>query len=156
MNQESERTVLAAEIMTESVITVPRNATVQEVAQLMLTNRIGSIVVTDENGDFAGMITERMMLPTQVMVPFMRGETLRLLGKEVGSIDNIEETMDEVRMIEVSQVMNAGAPVATKETAISKVAELMVDQEVHHVCVLDGRKPVGIISRHDLMRIFFE
>ena len=96
MNQDSERTVLAAEIMTESVITVPQNATVQEVAQLMLTNRIGSVVVTDENGDYAGMLTERMMLPTHVMVPFMRGKTLRLLGKEVGSIDNIEETMDEV------------------------------------------------------------
>ena len=122
MSPDTERTVFAAEIMSESVITVPRNSTVQEAAQMMLTNRIGSVVVIDENEDYVGMLTERMMLPEEVMVPFMRGKTLRLLGREVGSIDNIEETMDEVRAMSVGDVMNTAAPTASPTSCSTRTS----------------------------------
>ncbi len=142
--------------MTSPVLTTPTHSTVEEAANLMLVNRIGSVVVLDENDDYAGILTERMLLPEEVMVPFMRGKTFRLLGQEVGDLRYIEETMEKVRSLKVGDVMGDDAPGIDKNTPISRVVELMVTRNAHHVCVVEGRKPVGIVSRHDLMRLFFD
>ncbi len=142
--------------MTSPVLTISAQATVEEAAQLMLVNRIGSVIVLDENGHYAGIMTERMMLPEEIMIPFMRGKAFRLLGHEVGKLDNIEETMDEVRSVKVADVMSTESTAAEKDTPISIVVEQMVSKNVHHVCVVEDRKPIGIVSRHDLLRLFFD
>lgn len=151
-----QKTVTAAELMTAPVFTIGVNATVAEAAKLMLVNRIGSVIVIDENEHYAGIITERMMLPEEVMVPFMRGKAFRVLGHEVGDFDNIEETMEEVRSVKVRDVMSSGANAVERDTPISEVVEQMVSKNAHHICVVEDRKPVGIVSRHDLLRLFFD
>lgn len=152
----SQKTVTAAELMTSPVLTITKNATVAEAANVMLVNRIGSVIVVDENDHYAGIITERMMLPEEVMVPFMRGKAFRILGHEVGKLDNIEETMEEVRSVKVSEVMSSRANAVERNTPIAEVVEHMVSKNAHHICVVEDRKPVGIVSRHDLLRLFFD
>ena len=105
---------------------------------------------------YAGMLTERMLLPEEVMVPFMRGRALRLLGVEVGDFENIEETIDEVRSRKVGDAMNKIAATVEPDTHIAEVVKQMVSKNAHHVCVVENRKPVGIVSRHDLLRLFFD
>jgi predicted transcriptional regulator len=122
----------------------------------MLVNRVGSIVVIEDNGDYAGMLTERMMLPEEVVVPFMRGSAFKLLGHEVGDFENLEETMEEVRMAFIGDVMSTDNPVAKPDTHIADLTELMVTRNCHHICVLEGKKPVGMVSRHDLLRLFLK
>lgn len=152
----SEKTVTAGELMTSPVLTISAQATVSEAAKLMLINRIGSVVALDENDHYAGMLTERMMLPEEIMVPFMRGKAFRLLGQEVGDFDNIEETMEQVRSIKVADVMSTKMAAIEKDTPISEVVEQMVSKQVHHICIVKDRKPIGIVSRHDLLRLFFD
>jgi predicted transcriptional regulator len=142
--------------MSSPVLTIRTDSTVAEAAKVMLVNRIGSVVIVDENGHFAGFITERMMLPAEAVVPFMRGKAFRVLGHEVGDFENIEETMAEVRSLKVGDVMSTRAKVVKRDTHIAEVVELMVRDNVHHVCVVDDRKPAGIVSRHDLLRLFFD
>lgn len=151
-----QRTVTAGELMTSPVITASKRETVGEVAKLMLLNRVGSVIVHDENGHYAGMLTERMLLPEEVMVPFMRGRAFRVLGVEVGDFENIEETMDKVRSLKVGDVMSNIDATAEKDTHIADVVERMVSKNAHHICVVENRKPIGIVSRHDLLRLFFD
>ena len=156
MAQRSSRTVrnvLAREIMTVPVLTVRRNATVSEAAALMLVNRMGSVVVVDDNGDYFGLLTERMLLPEEELVPFMRGTTMKLLGHEIGSFERLEETMAEVRSKPVSAIASKN-PTASLDTEIYEITEMMVRDSLHHVTVLDDNKPVGMVSRHDLLRLF--
>lgn len=142
--------------MTSPVLTISRNATVEEAAKMMLVNRIGSVIVHDENGHYAGMLTERMVLPEEVMVPFMRGRAFRLLGVEVGDFENIEETMEEVRSIKVRDVMSNVKATVEQDAHIAEVVDMMVSKNAHHICVVENRKPIGIVSRHDLLRLFFD
>ena len=142
--------------MSSPVITVRTDATISEAANIMLINRVGSIIVIDENGHHAGLVTERMMLPQEVLVPYMRGKAFRILGHEVGDFENIEETMAEVRTLKVGDVMNTKAATVSQDTHVADIVELMVGDEVHHICVVEDRKPVGIVSRHDLLRLFFD
>ena len=153
---EVGETATAGDVMTSPVITIRADATVSEAADLMLVNRVGSVIVVDENGHFAGLITERMMLPEEVVIPFMRGKAFRVLGHEVGDFENIEETMAEVRSLKIGPVMNTRSTAVSRETHVAKVVELMVNDDVHHICVVEDRKPVGIVSRHDLLRLFFD
>ncbi len=152
---EPNITVKAKEIMGSPVITIRSDASVADAAILMLQSKVGSVVVVDHNGKYVGIITERMMIPEGELVPFMRGQAFRILGKEIGDFDNIEETMKEVRLLKVSEAMNKRNPTTTQDADIADVAQLMVDKGVHHICVLEAEKPIGIISRHDLLRLFF-
>lgn len=153
---EAGHTATANDVMTSPVITVRTDATISEAANIMLINRVGSIIVIDENGHHAGLITERMMLPQEVLVPYMRGKAFRILGHEVGDFENIEETMAEVRTVKVGKVLNADAATVSRDTHVADIVELMVSNEVHHICVVEERKPVGVVSRHDLLRLFFD
>ena len=155
-DSSTDETATAGDVMTSPVITIRSDATVSETANLMLVNRIGSVVVVDENDHFSGLMVERMMLPEEVVVPFMRGKAFRVLGHEVGDFENIEETMAEVRSMKVGDVMGDRGAVVSRDTHIADVVELMVSDDVHHVCVVEDRKPIGIVSRHDLLRLFFD
>ena len=42
------------------------------------------------------------------------------------------------------------------DTHLADVAKLMVDSGIHHLPVLVDGEPVGMISRHDLLRLFAE
>ena len=148
------RTVLASEIMSTPVLTTRKSSTVSEAAALMLVNRVGSIVVIEDNGDYAGMLTERMLIPEEVLVPFMRGSAFRILGHEVGDFENLEEVMDELRMTLVGEVMSREDPTAAADTHIGDLVEQMATRNCHHICILEDSKPVGIVSRHDLLRLF--
>ena len=150
------RTVEAREIMSTPVLTAYKSATVSEAAALMLVNRVGSIVIIEENGDYAGMLTERMLVPEEVLIPFMRGSAFKILGHEVGDFENIEETMDIVRGMIVGDVMSTNNPLAAPDAHLADLAELMVSRNCHHVCILENDKPVGMVSRHDLLRLLLK
>ena len=148
--------MLAAELMSSPVYAVGRDATIAEAAKLMLLNRIGSVVVLDENGHYAGLLTERMIMPEEVTVPFMRGKTFRLLGQEIGDFEYVEEAMEKARSMKVSEVANERQKPVGPDARIADIVEEMATSNIHHVCVVEDRKPVGMVSRHDLLRLFFD
>jgi CBS domain-containing protein len=51
----------------------------------------------------------------------------------------------------VRDVMNADVVTATAGTAISEVAKLMADRDVGSVVIVEGDKPVGIVTDRDLV-----
>jgi CBS-domain-containing membrane protein len=52
----------AADVMVSNVITVGPDATVQEVAGLLLKNRISAVPVVSQSGDILGIVSEGDML----------------------------------------------------------------------------------------------
>ena len=150
------KTVYAADLMSSPVISIRKDATVAEAAAIMLQHRVGAVVVIDENQHYAGMITERMLLPEEEAVPFMRGSVARILGVEVGDFENIEEALDEVRSLIVGDVMSTDHPTATSDTTAAKLVDPMVHKTMHHIVILEKRMPVGMVSRHDLLRLLFD
>ena len=47
-----------SEIMTEPVITVSQDWSLEEVAHKMLNNRVGGLPVVDDEGQLVGMVTQ--------------------------------------------------------------------------------------------------
>ena len=112
--------------MTKGVQCVSEGASVREVALLMRDRDIGDVLVCDDAGKLCGIITDRDI-------------TVRVVaeGKDPDDV--------KVRDCCSAQVVTL-SPTATDEDAI----RIMREKAVRRVPVVDGDKPVGIVSIGDL------
>jgi CBS domain-containing protein len=118
--------VLIREVMTESVVTAPASAAVREVAELMRERNVGSVVLVEEDGAPAGVITDRD-LAVSVLAD----------GRDPG-----DRAGD-----------HASAPVVTGsvDMDVEAAAELMVRHGIRRLPVLDGERLTGIVTLDDLV-----
>ena len=149
-------TKLASEIMTSPVVTITADKPVSEAAKLMLEKRVGSIAVVDVNGQYVGLLSESKYLPEETVLPYLRQTVLRVLGSELGDPENIEEVIQETRDTLVGDAMQKYADTVSPNTHLAQVAKLLVRGGSHHLTVIEDGKPVGMISRHDLLTLFAE
>jgi CBS domain-containing protein len=149
-------TKLASEIMSSPVITITADQPVSAAARLMLDKNIGSVVVVDADGLFIGLLSESKYLPEETVIPFLRQSVLRVLGSEVGDLENIEEVIHSTRNTLVGDAMYKDDSTVSPDTHLAEVAKLMVGDDAHHLPVIEDGKPVGMISRHDLLSLFAE
>jgi|TARA_B110000116_G_scaffold34206_1_gene26258 CBS domain-containing protein len=93
-------------------------------------------------------------LPEESALPYLRQSVLRLLGSELGDPENFEEVIENTRNTLVGDAMRKDPPTVLPDTHLGEIAKLMVEAETHHLPVLEDDKPVGMISRHDLLALF--
>ena len=108
------------DFMTTPVICIDVNATIQEAAHLMDTEN-SSAVLTTENGNHVGIITER---------DFTR--------KVVGAGLSLSTP--------VSEIMSSPLYTLDCNNHILEAAEFMTDHNTRHITVTDKGKVVGIIT----------
>ena len=88
------------------------------------------------------------------MLPYLRQSVLRILGSELGDPENIEEVIQTTRNTLVSDAMQKSLDTVAPDTHLAEVAKKMVSSGAHHLPVLEDGRPVGMISRHDLLILF--
>jgi CBS domain-containing protein len=142
--------------MSSPVVTISADRPVSDAAKLMLEKGVGSIVVVDDAGEYVGLLSESKYLPEESVLPYLRQSVLRILGSELGDLENIEEVIHSTRSTPVGDAMQKYANTVTPDTPLSDVAKILVGEGSHHLPVIDGGKPVGMISRHDLLTLFAE
>lgn len=141
-----------ADIMTKDVVTVTRETTVRELAQIFETRRFGSLPVVDADGMLTGIVTasdlieqgRSLHIPTVIslfdwVIP-LQGE--RSLERELQKMT--AQTVGEICSTEVITVAPAD-PVST-------AADIMSSHKLHALPVVDGRRLVGMVSRIDIIR----
>jgi len=109
-----------------SVVTVAPDATVVEVAQVLVQHTIGSVLVV-EDGELLGVLTERDVLRLAARVPGLLGSTR---AKEIMSTDII---------------------VGLAEDDVAYGLAIMTNNRVRHLPVLDRGRLAGIVSIGDLV-----
>lgn len=118
--------IFVARIMTTGIHTVTPDALVEDAAREMLQNDIGSLVVVDERGHLAGILT---------------------------STDFVEIVAESEPKAEtpVSRYMTTDVATATAQESIRDVADRMLELGVHHMPVVDNDEGViGMLSTTDL------
>jgi CBS domain-containing protein len=139
----------ASDIMVSNVITVTPQHSVQEVAGILLTNRISGVPVVDGLGNLVGIVTESdLMRRADVGTEHHRSWWLRLLmGREGLASEYVRE---HSRI--VNDVMTLDVITASLYTPVSKIAELLERYGIKRVPIVDNRKVVGIVSRANLLQ----
>ena len=139
----------AIDIMTAPVQTVAPEATVAEIANLLLKHRISAVPVIDD-GRLVGIVSEADLLHRQEIgtnrTP--RGSWwLRLFGPDHSVDDYVKSHARKARDLMTREVICV-AP----ETPLAEIANLLDSHGIKRVPVLDGGRLVGIVSRANLVR----
>lgn len=113
-------------IMSYPVATVDIGSSLSDVAAELLRNDIGAVMVND--GVRTGLVSERDLVA-------------------------LFATLDDATPAQIADAPTWDLVWATPEDTIADVAELMVEANVRHMPIGDGRAAVGIVSVRDIMEI---
>jgi CBS domain-containing protein len=117
--------VFVGQLMTSSLQTVSRDTLVEDAAELMLENNIGSVVVVDDDNRLEGILT------TTDFVEVVAGQ----------------KPKDQTP---VEAYMTTDVITTTAQNSIRDVSDLMIEHGFHHVPVVDDTEGViGMISTTD-------
>ena len=139
------------EIMTQPVITITEETSLQKVAQIMLENRIGGVPVINESGQLTGIVTESDFTAREKCVPFSLFRAPQLFGTWLGN--DAEVLYAAARNIPAREIMSPGVVTVTENDSIEQVLELILRYDINRIPVVKDGKPVGIVARRDLLRM---
>lgn len=114
------------EVMTKDPATLRESATIHEAATVMKTQDIGNIVVLDDGGQIAGILTDRDIVVRGVADNRSPSET------RIGDICSREVTT------------------LSPDDGVGDAVRLMTDKAIRRLPVVEGGTPVGIVSIGDL------
>jgi CBS domain-containing protein len=139
----------ASDIMVTDVITVKLDGNVQDVAELLLTNRISAVPVIDDAGRLVGMVSEGDLLRrAEAGTRRDRSWWLQLLmGREILAAEYLKEHSRRV-----SEVMTREVISATPDTPVAEIATLLERNRIKRVPIVEAGKIVGIVSRANLIQ----
>lgn len=144
--------MLASEIMTTDVISVNPNTTVEELAKILIENKISGVPVVNEYNGVMGVVSEADLIvrDSKLHIP----SYLNILGSII-YLENPKILEDEVRKaaaVKVKDLMSEEAIAVEEETSVEDIATIMVENKINRVPVVKNGKLIGIISRGDIVR----
>lgn len=139
--------------MRKNVITVRDNDNIQEVANVLLENKISGVPVVDEGHRVVGIITEGDLIyqAKKFKIPAF----VEILGgvfyfEQPWKIEKDLRKMVATRAVDI---MSSNIIKVEEDTPVEEIATIMVEKQVNRVPVVNREgKLVGIISRQDLIR----
>ncbi|MDZ4655993.1 MAG: CBS domain-containing protein [Bythopirellula sp.] len=120
----------ANDIMTDNVVTIGPNATVQEAIEIVLQQKISGLPVVDANDRLIGIVTEFALLAI--------------------AYD------EEVRQEKVLKHMTTELITVSPQDPIRKVADLCIMHRVRRVPVIENGRLIGLIARCDVLKGIYE
>lgn len=134
------------DLMTRDVRTVGPDASLKDVAVMLAEHRIGGMPVVDGSRAPLGVITKTDIVMKELAeAPAKRG----FLGRQ--KHDGSEA---KVAARTAGEAMSAPAITISPGMPVSSAAEWMVESGINRLPVVQRDAVVGIITRHDLVRLF--
>jgi CBS domain-containing protein len=139
----------AADVMTESVISIGPDASIIEAVRLMLQDNISGLPVIDASRKLVGIVTEGDFLRRAETGTARRRP--RWLEFFVGP-GKLAEEYAHAHGRKVSEVMTPDPITITEETPLSEAVDLMERHHIKRLPVMRGPLVVGMLTRASLMR----
>jgi acetoin utilization protein AcuB len=132
-SQTLKPALLARDLMSTPVITLPSDSTLAESWAVMQAKGFRHVPITSMDGTLVGIVSDRDLLHH---------------APELTTIAASSEAARRVADIMTSRVISA-----TPGTDIRDIAKAMLEARIHAVPVLDSsRKPIGMLTARDLLR----
>lgn len=142
----------AEQIMTTDVTTVHADTSVEEVARLLTTRRVGSVPVVDDDHCVVGIVNDEELFTSEKGIPFS-AVRVPVLFEKWARPDRVEEIYANARRNTAKDVMSYEYVCVEVNASVGHITQLMVEQNLHRVLVTRNRRLVGIITRLDLIRM---
>ena len=140
------RELLAKDIMHRTLITVPPEATLKEVANLLFKHKIPGMPVLDKSGRVLGEVTEKELIKAAVPPEYRKAQKSKKILP-----DPFETLVSKEDEIKARDFMSKKFVTASESTPVTKLAYLMLDNNVRRVEIVRNGKLVGIVLRSDIV-----
>ncbi len=114
------------ECMCSNVTCVNPNATVSDVAKIMMNNHVGCVPVCDQSKNVVGLVTDRDLI-------------LRSIACD-----------KDVKTTPISEIMTTKVYNVSPDAEVSEASKIMCDCQVKRIPVVENDTLVGIITLGDL------
>ena len=144
---------LVKDIMVKKVITIQKDASVEELSELLVKNKISGVPVVDSDGKLVGIATEGDLIIKDSDLHFPR--YFKLLDSIIylESLNKFKKSLKKFLGTKVEDVMTAEIKTVKEETPIGEAANMMIKYNINRVPVLDSKdKMVGIVTRADIVK----
>jgi CBS domain-containing protein len=128
-----------SDLMTRQVATLQRNDKLSIADQVMQLGRIRHMPVLDEDGQLAGVVSQRDLF---------RGSLAKAFGYGTSAQKRVLDT------ITVKEVMATDPITATPEQPLAEAAALMLERKIGCLPVVEDGKLVGILTESDFVGWF--
>jgi len=148
--------VRVADVMSQPVVTIGTAATLFEALMLLRSRGASGLPVVGRAGTVVGVISERDV--ARVMMggtcsPKVRGILdMLVVGFEQEPLESLRDLREKLESTRVEEVMSAPPFVIGPEDRVDLAAEIMREHEINRLPVVKRGRPVGIITRLDLIR----
>lgn len=141
--------------MSRPVVTAPSDTTLGAIAQLMIEHRIGCVVIVDPEAPdrVVGIVTEKDFDVSDLSIPPTSFHWTQLFDHFVSSERSLEELYSEYRDKPASEILSAPAITIDAEATVFEAVQVMVEHDLKRLPVLDDDGLVGIVARHDLLKL---
>jgi len=139
----------AADVMVSNVITVGVNASVGEVAAILLNNHISAAPVVDEKGELVGIVSEGdLMRRPEIGTTKRHSWWLELISKKWASATEYIKSHSR----KVADVMTRDIITAKPDTPLGDIAAMLERNRIKRVPIVEGGKLVGLVSRANILQ----
>lgn len=142
------------EIMSSPVVTARLDDLLASVARAMLADRRGSVVVVDDGGAVAGIVTRSdLQVATRRLplgYPDVRAPSL--LDTFVADDEQLQRAYGRAGGRRVREVMSRPVVTVAPGASVWDATELMLAERIGHLPVVAEGGIVGMLSRLDLLR----
>ncbi len=145
--------LLARDVMVKKVITINKDASVAELSELLIKNKISGVPVIDDSGKLVGIATEGDLIVRDADLHFPR--YFKLLDSIIylESLSKFKRNLRKYLGTKVEDVMTSKVKIVKEDTTVNVVANIMIRNNVNRVPVLDNDgNLVGIITRADIVK----
>jgi CBS domain-containing protein len=140
----------AREMMSTPVVTIHPEATLKDLADLIVAHGVSGVPVVDRAGVLVGVVSESDVMERLEGVAEDEREAglPRLLTVLAGAVGGTRKM--EART--VADLMTARVVSAGPDATVQELVHLMITYDVNRVPIVEGGRLIGIVTRADILR----
>jgi predicted transcriptional regulator len=142
----------AQDIMTHEVVTVNENATVRELASLLISRNISGAPVVDDTGKVIGVVTESDLIFQNKKIHLPTAFAILDAFVFLERPDKMEQELKKMAGSRVGDICSRKLISVTPETELEELATLMAEKKIHTLPVMAAGNLVGVIGKSDIIR----
>lgn len=149
--------MILQEIMNKYPIIVGKEEQLTEVAKLMVKHNLTAISVVDDNNKLIGIISEGDLLYKKVRPH--APHYINILGANIyyGGIGEYDAQFKKLVATKVEEIMTTEVITAYADAEVEVTVGAMVEKHLKNLPVVDDAYHlVGMVSRHDIMKLIAE
>jgi CBS domain-containing protein len=138
--EERLKEIKAKDIMTKNIITTKSDASLFDIAEIMLNKKISGLPVIDDQGNLKGIITITDIFVNMGMIKY-------------GTFE--KSNTPSVNDFLVRSSMTDKVLAISKDENLGKIIDLMIHRGIHTLPVVESGQLAGVIGRRDVIKHFY-